>query len=223
MLRRSAKPYWEGVVHECVNCKVNTTIVLDEKCQVIHQHEGGNNKRNIEIFEKNINNGVSLTTREAFCYAHEINGILEKREYAQQIAFDMIFRVDSWEVLVWEAIIDVLANRWMSCKEQANIGIAILNRYEEVNRLRGDIYYLRAVLYDMIGEKEKCIKDCYNAINTVVGILESYNENIYFSKIHPAMSIYNIADNDFTRNIMIEILNLYKDNEDVKKFLENIN
>lgn len=232
LLKKSCNPTWECIVHEAVDCDNMNSFMLPNECEVIHKHRGSYTDRNLYIFEKHINNGYILSNRETFCYAHELivqndnddeNKRKEKHKKAQELVMSVLLDPDSWEVLIWEAMADVMADLWMSSKSQANIGIGIINRLEETKRLRADIYYLRAVLYDIIGDKANSLKDCYNAINTVMTGIESHGERLILSKVYPAMSIYNEILDDFTRGRMLDILKLYRsDLKEVDDFLNNI-
>lgn len=220
LFKMSDKPEWQCVCHECIGCKDMKSVILPDECKVIHQREHGKTDRNIEIFDKYIAAGNELTSREMLCFAHEINFAPGRKKEAEEYALKALFMDDVWDVLGWESLVDVLGSSWTLEKEKAHVGIAIIDRFEALHgRLRGDVYYLRACLHDNVGEYNESLKDCYNAINTVMVGLETYNENIHFSKILPAMSIYNTVTDDFTRNRMVEILKLYQDIEFVRNFL----
>ena len=233
LIKKQANPRWECIVHESLTCDNMNFYILQSEYAILHQSNGGKPHRNIKIFEKHINNGYKLSNRETFCYAHELvvlnNDITDpveankNYEKAQNLVYNLLLDPESPEILVWEAMADIMANLWMSSIPQANIGIAIINRLEEIRRVRADIYYLRAVLYDLVGEKEKSVKDCYNAINTVFTDLDTYNEKVVLSKVYPAMALFNTAKDDFTRNRMLDIIRLYKDSvQEVEEFLRSV-
>lgn len=211
---------WECVCHECLICDDMCVCLFPENCKIIHQREHGKTERNIEIFDKYIAAGNTLNTRETFCFAHEINSLWDRKKEAEDYVMGAFFKEDAWNVLCWEAFVDVMSPTWIESPEKGQIGIAILNRYEELHgQLRGDVYYVRACLYDNIGDRVNSLKDCYNAINTVKVGIETYNENKYYSKILPAMSIYNSVTDEFTRGRMAEILKLYRDDLQAYNFL----
>lgn len=209
LLKRSDNPRWECVCHECVTCDDMKIVQLADDCVIIHQHDHGNSSRNAEIFEKHINAGRQLTRREIFCYAHEINALGRDFE-AQQIVLNNIFGQDAWDVLVWEGMMDVMRPLWTSSIEQANIGIAIIDRYENLNRLRGDVCYLKAVLYDIVQDFDNCFKYCNKALEIVMKTPDDYNEDIHFSKICPAMTLYNNTEDESVKIRMKYIVEQYR-------------
>lgn len=210
LFKRSCNPIWECCVHECAHVENTIDTFLPNEYKILHFPKQGNVKRNIEMFEKNIERGKELSIREKCYYAREINWYPERRLEAQNIAYNVLFAPDAPELYLWEIIIDILIPSWMESVEKMQIGIAILDRFEKIKRLRGDIYYYRALMYYNIGEQDLCIKDCYNAINTVVYGNETYKENIKFSKIYPAEWIKNNSNDPIEIENMDNIINMYK-------------
>lgn len=222
LFKMSSNPKWECVCHECISCDdMISAITLDDSCSINHTRDHGNPERNIAIYEKYISEGNVLNTREKLCYSREIDA-QDRTEEALRIAEEVLFAPDASEILVWDAINVIMSKKWLSSPEMSNIGISIINRYEELRFLRADVYFLRSCLYGNIGDIPRMIKDCYNAINTVITGVLTYNETPEHSKILPAITIYNNIVDPLTRKVMLAIIEEYKDHEIVKNFYSSL-
>lgn len=93
LVKRSRNYRWKGNVHECIECQGKSEY---SDITILHQKEHVQDpKRNLRIYEKMIQEGKILETREIFYYAREL---MEHQSYEKAIDYFMKFlnRSDAW-------------------------------------------------------------------------------------------------------------------------------
>ena len=145
-----------------------------------------------------------------YYYARELVKAANRTYEATQIALTLLFDENNCNIDVWNSIHEILQYEWLKDNITAKVGINIINRIEKTYGLRGDIYYVRALLHYKIGNNEKCIEDCYNAINTITEGINAYGENIEFSKIYPIQYLCDVLDDEKEKIRLKNILEKYE-------------
>jgi glycosyltransferase involved in cell wall biosynthesis len=227
LLKRSDKPYWTGACHEYVVVEDKPTPSYDifdqEKSLIIHQREQGHPARNLPIFINTILRTPRLeevTGRDMFYYSSELrdNGYLDK---ARDVAKVCLTMPDMCIFDCWNAIIYTLGDYWRSTKDNAKEGIIHINKFiETFDSMRGDVWYLLGTLYCMIGDGERHLICCKNAIETQVKDIFTYCENNLYSNVFPAMDLYINSDDQSIKDSMIEHLKKYSNLKEVQDFFK---
>lgn len=223
LLRLKDKPYWTGACHEYVyidDINYSYDTFADDSL-IIHQHEQGHPSRNLPIFINTILRSDEITGRDMYYYSNELrdNGYIDK---AIEVAKIAIFMEDMCLFDCWNAMIYTLNDYWRSSVQTAEEGIHLINEFKNTMPMRGDVYYLLAILYDIIGDSENYISNCRMALQTEVDDIFTYAESNEYSKIFPAIDIYNTTNDENEKNNMLDHLKKYKDNKYVKEFMENV-
>ena len=106
LFRMSNNPRWECCCHEYIYCEgMNNVLLLNEKCTVNHNNNHiGNVSRNLDVFEKNIDRGIILSTRELYYYARELVKAANRTYEATQIALTLLFDENNCNIDVWNSI-----------------------------------------------------------------------------------------------------------------------
>lgn len=226
LLRRSDNPQWYGACHEYVMCDTDKPTKIRDDAKIIHQREHPHTDRNLNIFIKNILNGNELTTRDLTYYSNELRdaGFPQK---SAEVAEQAIFRDDAWKVDVWNLFVFNTGPVWVTYYEYAQRGILFINEYEKIAGLRSDVYWLRGVLYKIVGDMDNAIQNWRKALegDAALDSFERYSCLPIYSEIAPAMELYDATTDDNEKSKCISILKKYPHDENVQRFFvdHNIN
>jgi hypothetical protein len=86
--------------------------------------------------------------------------------------------------------------------------------------MRGDVWYVLGTLYCVIGDGERHLICCKNAIETQVKDIFTYCENNLYSNVFPAMDLYINSDDQSIKDSMIEHLKKYSNLKEVQDFFK---
>lgn len=220
LLKRIANPRWYGACHEYVITDNDKCLSIDNNKKIIHQRKLTHTDRNLNIFIKNILNGVKLSTRDYVYYSNELRdaGLYEK---AYDIALMAINKDDIWVVDAWNLILYNMTYMWMNNLKPHIEGINIIEKYEENGEMRGDIYYVKGLLYKSLNNLEDAKESFRKAISYESDQLLDYGELILNTKIYPAFELYELVD-DGEEVEVIEYLKQYQEIEEVTEFFKKI-
>ena len=217
LIRRSCGPVWEGACHETLVFDGDDNVIsFDDESLIVHQREHTHSDRNLYIFINQILKGEPLSYRDYYYYSCELrdNGYIDK---ACDVIENKLY--DLWYVDAWNAIVYTLNDKYISNPEY---GISIINKFEESNYLRGDVLFLRGWLKYLMQDTIGFIEDCKKAINMNPEGLDGYLENTLYSKVWPAINLYNLC-NDVDKQYLINIISIYREvYDEANKFLINI-
>ena len=225
LLKRIENPYWIGACHEYVwfnNDDVRYTYEYNNDVDVIvHQHEQGHAPRNLPIFINMVLRQPVLSGRDIYYLSNELrdNGYPEKSVYA---AKQCLFMPDMCLFDCWNAIVYNLYQYWLTDKNTAIKGIETITAFMKDHPMRGDVYYVLSALYEVIGDFDSEFNCCKLALDTVVDAVFEYGEVIEYSKILPAIYIFKNTKDNNEREMLLQHLNKYKDNQLVIDFMNTI-
>lgn len=220
LLKRIANPKWHGACHEYVITDNDKCLSIDDDKKIIHQRKLTHTDRNLNIFIKNILNGIELSTRDYVYYSNELRdaGLYEK---AYDIALRAINRDDIWVVDAWNLILYNMTYMWMNNLKPYIEGINIIDKYEKKGEMRGDIYYVKGLLYKSLNDLENAKESFKKATTYESDQLLDYGELILNTKIYPAFELYELVD-DGEKVEVVEYLKQYQAIEEVTEFLKKI-
>lgn len=226
LLKRSDGPIWTGACHEYVYLTNPVSYSYDEFDQqtslIVHQHEQGHPSRNIPIFINTVLRNTDISARDMYYFSNELrdNGYMDKAIEAAKIA---IFMPEACLFDCWNAMLYTLSDYWRSSPDLAIEGIYNINKFKSDNTMRGDVYYLLALLYNIIGKREEFLENCQLAISTEVSDIYNYGMIEAYHYILPAIDLYINIDDDEVKNNMIELLKNYRNHPIVSEFANNNN
>lgn len=218
LLKRLDNPYWTGACHEYVYIdNVNYSYdTFPEDALIVHQHEQGHAPRNLPIFINMVLRQSSLSGRDMYYLSNELrdNGYIDKSIYAAKIS---LFMPDMCMFDCWNAMLYNLSGYWTQNKDTAKEGVDTINKFKENHPIRGDVHYLLGMLYNILEDEESALKCCRNALNTEEHDIFNYGEIIEYSKIFPAVDLYNKSPDSKEQSAMYEYLKQYSDHPTVSE------
>ena len=138
---------------------------------------------------------------------------------AYEIAAQALYRGDIWNVDAWNLIIYNMASSWMMFRRSFEEGLSIIEDYEKIGGLRGDVYYIKGLLAKSLDNKELAIESFGKALEVDSDYLSNYGELELNSKIYPAIELYELVDD---KDRIVEFLKKYESNETAQNFLKEI-
>lgn len=224
LLKRANNPVWIGRCHEYVTFDdLYTTTLGDEfTSSIMHQREHPHSERNLEIFvDQILDLNAELSYRDLYYYTNELrDNDMHKKSAELAVKFLMNF----WNIDAYNAIMENIWEARWSKPEYRFEAIYYLDALLKRDKyLRGDIYYIRAIINEYLGNVEEVYTNCRHAINAnIIGM--NFSENIDFSKVLPAITLYRYFQDAIEKEDMLKIIYQYKDvSEIAKNFLRSLN
>ena len=226
ILKRSDNPIWIGACHEYVWYHNDDDVhysyeLVNDTDLIVHQHEQGHASRNLPIFINMILRQKELSGRDIYYLSNELrdNGYIEKSIYA---AKQCLFMPDMCMFDCWNAMIYNLYDYWTANYTNAIEGIETIVEFEKINPMRSDVYYLLCILYDIVGDTKNAMISCRKALRTKQENIFNYGEVEQYSKILPAIYIYNNTSDDVEKQTMLNYLDKYKDHPNVIELINTV-
>ena len=245
LVARETEPMWVCCCHEYLvfGKKMTEDNIgqFDPLSFIVHQKHGDMvvapqsyfetaTHRNLQIYltqmlsEHHVQN---VHCRDIFNYAREIFNV------ASPIFYDAVCRTAEYLIErkeemyctdLWNCIMLLLHDKLISSKENAKHGIELINTIEKATRLRPDVVYFREHLKKIVNPRHNLTKISKDVLKLEpVDPIDQFLEKHLYSKVLPAINVYNKSKDNAEKEVMISIISEYaNDVQEAQDFLSNL-
>lgn len=244
LVKRSTNPEWVSCCHEYLTFKtdINEENVgfFDPSLTILHQKDAtvtGDlsyfetaTHRNLQIYLTQLltlNETGGIQPRDVFNYARELHNVnLECfREAKYKTAEFLIEHADKmYYTDLWNCILLLLHDKLISSIENAQHGIELIDKIESVTNLRADVFYFREHLRKLVNPKYNLTKVSRQTLKIKqVDPVDQFLERYEYSKILPAINVYNKSKDKEEKNRMVNIIKQFVNDYPIAKdFINSI-
>jgi hypothetical protein len=118
----------------------------------------------------------------------------------------------------------LLHDKLISSKENAKHGIELINTIEKSTHLRPDVVYFREYLKKIVNPRHNLTKISKDVLKLKpVDPIDQFLEKHLYSKVLPAINVYNKSKDNAEKEVMISIISEYaNDVQEAQNFLSNL-
>jgi hypothetical protein len=186
--------------------------------------------RNLQIYLTQLltlNETGGIQPRDVFNYARELHNVnLECfREAKYKTAEFLIEHADKmYYTDLWNCILLLLHDKLISSIENAQHGIELIDKIESVTNLRADVFYFREHLRKLVNPKYNLTKVSRQTLKIKqVDPVDQFLERYEYSKILPAINVYNKSKDKEEKNRMVSIIKQFVNDYPIAKdFINSI-
>lgn len=174
-----------------------------------------------------MNDNGGIQPRDVFNYARELHNVnLECfREAKYKTAEFLIEHADKmYYTDLWNCILLLLHDKLISSIENAQHGIELIDKIESVTNLRADVFYFREHLRKLVNPKYNLTKVSRQTLKIKqVDPVDQFLERYEYSKILPAINVYNKSKDKEEKNRMVNIIKQFVNDYPIAKdFINSI-
>lgn len=245
LIRKDTLPNWVCACHEYLEFGrkikedeigyVNPDIMIkhqkENKVSSVNSYFETATHRNLQIYlSELLQVGRTVYLRDVFNYARELHNVNLDcfREAKYKVAESLIEkRQGMYYTDLWNCIMLLLHDKLISSKENAEHGIELINKIEEVTKLRADVFYFREHLKHIVNPKYNLVRASRETLKIKpVDPVDQFLERFEYSKVLPSINIYiktkDKAEKEKVLNIIKQYVNeIPKANEFINSLKEN--
>ena len=243
LMSKKTNPNWVCSCHEYLTfdypVKQDNLAYVDSQIMLKHQKLSvpSDNKtyfetathRNLQIYLTGLlTPGRNMFIRDVFNYARELHNVnlpcfIEAKWRTAEYLIE--HRKEMYYTDLWNCIMLLLHDKLISSKEDAEHGIELINKIEEVTKLRADIVYFKEHLRQIINPKHNIIRPSREVLKMKpVDPVDQFLEKHLYSKVLPAINIYNKTKDNAEKEKMINIIKEYAwEVKEAQDFINSLN
>ena len=125
---------------------------------------------------------------------------------------------------LWNCIMLLLHDKLISSKEDAEHGIELINKIEEVTKLRADVFYFREHLKHIVNPKYNLTRVSRETLKIKpVDPVDQFLERFEYSKVLPSINIYNKTKDKDEKEKVLNIIKQYASEiPEAKEFINSL-
>ena len=126
---------------------------------------------------------------------------------------------------LWNCILLLLHDKLISSKENAEYGIKLIDKIEAVTKLRADVVYFREHLRQIVNPNYNILKPSRAVLKIKpVDPVDQFLERYEYSKVLPAINIYNKSKDKVEKEKVLNIIKQYVNEiPQAKEFINSLN
>lgn len=243
LVQRSAKPTWVSCCHEFLTfgekISEDNIGIFNNDSFIVHQKNSATGPtsyfetathRNLQIYlSQMISPNRMSQTRDIFNYARELHNVKldsfieAKNKTAEYLINERIN--DMYYTDLWNCILLLLHDKLISSKENAEYGIKLIDKIEAVTKLRADVVYFREHLRQIVNPNYNILKPSRAVLKIKpVDPVDQFLERYEYSKVLPAINIYNKSKDKAEKEKVLNIIKQYVNEiPQAKEFINSLN